>query len=309
MTPKKAIAAYILTVLVFLLGNFSLYHNLKPQLDEATQAIEKDSTLVLAKGIDEKKLSDRLYNGGYLDYRQDADFVASRLKNYLDANGSLPNLGSLLKPELKVPADSALSLGGDGFKTRIETDLYKLGNTKEFDDLVAKTSNSTVYEEPDGTGTIRVKINNGKGISQSIANIPVRLKRYDYRKIYRYKEQRNKQGQIEKKDSTLVEEILVDSIIGIAKTDANGIATFKVKKGEHYGVLPILKGFQYGREKGTTKGALSDELQVSFTQKPHVLTLLSPQVFSNLKYDRTLVVRTPAVFKYSLISIAITFIF
>lgn len=308
MTPKKALAAYILTILVFLLGVFSLYHNLKPQLDEATKAIEQGSTLVLEKGIDERKLSDRLYNGGYLDYRQDADFVASRLKNYLDANGSLPNLGSLLKPELKVPADSALSLGGDGFKTRIETDLYKLGKTKEFDDLVAKSSNSTVYEEPDGTGRIIVKINNGKGISQSIANIPVRLKRYDYRKIYRYKEQRNKQGQIEKTDSTLVEEILVDSIIGIAKTDANGIATFKVKKDEHYGVLPILKGFQYGREKGTTKGALSDDLQVSFTQKPHVLTLLSPQVFSNLKYDRTLVVRTPAEFKDSLISMAIAFI-
>ena len=62
MTPKKALAAYILTVLVFLLGTFSLYHNLKPQLDEATQAIEQGSTLVLEKGIDQKKLSDRLYN-------------------------------------------------------------------------------------------------------------------------------------------------------------------------------------------------------------------------------------------------------
>ena len=308
MTPKKALAAYILTVLVFLLGTFSLYNNLKPQLDEATQAIEQSSTLVLKKGIDQKKLSDRLYNGGYLDYRQDADFVASRLKNYLDANGSLPNLGSLLKPELKVPADSVLTVAGDGFKTRIETDLYKLGKTKEFDDVVAKSSCTTVFEEPGATGIISVKINNGKGVSQSVSNIPVRLKHYDYRKIYRYNKQRNKEGKIEKKDSTLVDEILVDSIIGVANTDENGIATFKVKNGEHYGVLPIQKGFQYGREKGTTKGALSGELQISFTQKPHVLTLLSPQVFSNLKYDRTLVVRTPAEFKDSLISMVAGFI-
>ncbi len=308
MTSRKALAAYILTVLVFLLGTFSLYHNLKPQLDDATQAIGQGTTLVLEKGIDPKKLSDRLYNGGYLDYRQDVDFVASELKKYLDANGSLPNLGSLLKPELKVPANSVLSVGGEGFKMRIETDLYKLGNTKEFDDAIAKSNLTTVFEESGATGIISVKINNGKGVSQSVSNIPVRLKHYDYKKIYRYNEQKNKAGKIEKKDSTLVDEVLIDSIIGVAKTDENGIATFKVKKGGHYGVLPIQKGFQYGREKGTTKGALSEELHISFTQKPHVITLLSPQVFSNLKYDRTLVVRTPAEFKDSLIGMAVAFI-
>lgn len=205
-------------------------------------------------------------------------------------------------------ADSVSSVCGEGFKTRIKTDLYKLGKTKEFDDAVAKSNCATIYEEPGATGIISVKINNGKGVSQSVSNIPVRLKHYDYRNIYRYSKQKNKDGKIEKKDSTLVDEVLIDSIIGVAKTDENGIATFKVKKGEHYGVLPIQKGFQYGREKGTTKGALSDELHISFTQQPHVLTLLSPQVFSNLKYDRTLVVRTPAEFKDSLISMAAAFI-
>lgn len=308
MSPKKAIAAYLLTVAVFLLGISSLYHNLKPQLDEAENAIKEGTTIVLKKGIDKKKLSDRLYDGGYLDCRQDADLVASRLKDYLETNGSISNLGSLLKPKLKIPADSALSAGGEGFKLRVETDLYKLGKTKEFEDAVAKSNNTLVYEEPGATGIIRVKITNGKGFSFDISNIPVRLKQYDYKKIYRYNNKRDPTGQIERIDSTLVEEELVDSIIGVARTDKNGIATFKVKKGEHYGVLPIQKGFQYGREKGTTKGALSDELIVSFSQKPHVITLLSPQVFSNLKYDRTLVVRTPAEFKDSLIGMVVAFI-
>ncbi len=308
MTPRKALAAYILTVIVFLLGTISLYNNLKPQLDEASQAIEQGTTLVLKKGIDQKKLSDRLYNGGYLDYREDANLVASRLKKYLDENGSLPNLGSLLKSGLKIPADSAFSVGGEGFKTRIETDLYKLGNTEEFNAAVANSTLNTVFEEPGATGVISVRIKNGKGVSQSLSDIPVRLKHYDYQKTYRYDEKRNAKGQIEKKDSTLVEEILVDSIVGVAKTDKNGIATFKVKEGEHYSVLPIHDGFQYGREKGTTKGALAGELKISFVQKPHVITLLSPQVFSNLKYDRTLVVRTPAEFKDSLIGMTIAFI-
>lgn len=288
MTPKKALAAYILTVLVFLSGIFSLYHNLKPQLDEATQAIEQGSTLVLKKGIDEDKLSDRLYNGGYLDYRRDADFVASRLKKYLDTNGSFPNLGFLMKPELKVPADSALMYGGDAFKRQIKSDLYKLGINNDINTPIIYKS--FVDESADIAATIYVKINNGKGCNGHLADIPVRLKRYSVHK------------DIKGNDS-----IAIDTL-GIKTTDADGTITFKVKKGGHYSVLPIKNGFQYGRENGTTKGALSDQLQVSFTQKPHVLTLLSPQVFSNLKYDRTLVVRTPAEFKASLIGMAVAFI-
>lgn len=307
MTPKKALAAYILTALVFILGAISLYNNLEPQLNEATDAIKNGEALVLKKGIDRKKLSDRLYNGGYLDNRKDADFVASRLKKYLDTHGSIPNLGSLLKPDLKVTADTALAEGGEGFDTRIKRDLEKLGKDEKFDSI-AQLSNSTVFEEPGATGIIKVKINNGKGVSQSIANIPVRLKKYDYQRTYTYEEKKNKDGKIERTDSTLVEEELKETIIGVARTDENGVATFKVQKGGHYGVLPVQQGFQYGREKGTTKGALSGELNVSFVQKPHVLTLLSPQTFSNLKYDKRLVVRTPDEFKSSLINMVVSFI-
>ena len=307
MTPKKALAAYILTALVFILGTISLYNNLKPQLEEAQEAINDGRTLVLARGIDEKKLADRLNKGGYLEYRKDADLVASVLKNYLEKNGSIPNLGSLLKPELKISADSAGDVGGDGFKTRIGNDLEKLGKTPEFDSI-AQRSNATVFEEPGATGVITVKINNGKGLNLPLSNIPVRLKKYDYNRTYSYEEQKNKDGKLERTDSTLVEEELRETIIGVARTDENGVATFKVQNGGHYGVLPVQAGFQYGREKGTTKGALNGSLNVSFVQKPHVITLLSPQAFSNLKYDKTLIVRAPSEFKDSLISMLVSFI-
>lgn len=287
MTPKKALAAYILTVLVFLLGTFSLYHNLKPQLDEATQAIEQGSTLVLEKGIDQKKLSDRLYNGGYLDYRKDADFVASQLKKYLDTNGSFPNLGSLLKPELKVNADTAFKYGEKDFKSRIGSDYYKLGIT----DANNKTIEYAAFKnESDSIATITCQIKKPKGSKDDIAGVPVRIKRYTVRK-----------------DAKGNDSIAVDTL-GVLATDASGFVKFNVKRGGYYSVLPIKKGFQYGQERGTTKAALADGLNVSFTQKPHVLTLLSPQVFSNLKYDKTLVVRTPSDFKASLIGMAAAFI-
>lgn len=287
MTQKKALAAYILTSVVFILGVISLYHNLKPQLDEAVQAIEQGSTLVLKKGLDQKKLSDRLYNGGYLDNRQDADVVASRLKKYLDTNGTLPNLGSLLKPELKVNADTALATGGDGFKERIKSDEYKLGITDIQGHLITYKD---FVDEKDSIATLRVKINNKKGRSEDLSRIPVRISRYHM-----------------SKDVKGMDSIGIDTL-GVVFTNTSGVAQIKVKKREFYSVLPIKKGFQYGREKGTTKGALTNDLNISFVQQPHVLTLLSPQVFSNLKYDKTLVVRSPAEFKDSLIGMAVAFI-
>ena len=108
MTPKKTIIAYFITIAVFILGVFSLYNNLKPQLDEADYAIEKGTTLVLEKGLKKELLSERLYKSGYISDRKDAEFIAARITEYLDIHEELPNLGSLLKDELKVSADTAL---------------------------------------------------------------------------------------------------------------------------------------------------------------------------------------------------------
>ncbi|MDE6304384.1 MAG: FtsW/RodA/SpoVE family cell cycle protein [Paramuribaculum sp.] len=290
MTPKKAIAAYILTVIVFLLGAFSLYNNLEPQLNDAKKAIDEGETLVLEKDIDQKKLSDRLYNGGYLDNHSDADFVASRIKKIMNEKGSLPNLGSLLKPEFKVTADKASTFGGEDFQSRIKSDLYKLGVADEANNIINYRKYVDRQLPDSAVALISVKVKNAKGVKDTVGGIPVRIMQY---MVYQ--------------DAKGNDSIATDTM-GIKLTKASGMVSFKVKKGGFYSVLPIKKGFQYGREKGTAKGALSENLNISFAQRPHVLTLLSPQAFSNLKYDRTLVVRNPVEFKDSLISMAAAFI-
>lgn len=300
MTPKNTIAAYFITVTVFLLGVFSLYHNLKPQLDEANDAIKQGTTLVLEKGLKKEQLSERLYKSGYISDRKDADFIADRITRYLEIHGTFSNLGSLLKDELKVSADTALLLGGEGLKSRIENDYKNLGITEEFEEA-AETHGFKV----DGAdGVICVQIVNAKQINDTLSGIPVRIKHYPTRKTYQYIYQNTSKGKKEIIDSILVDEV----VLGYAITDSNGVATFNVKKGEHYSVLPIKKGFQYGREKGTTNGALKEELNLTFVQKPHVISLLSRQTFSNIKHDRTLIVRSPAKFIDSLVFMTIAYI-
>lgn len=300
MTPKKTIIAYFITIAVFILGVFSLYNNLKPQLDEADYAIEKGTTLVLEKGLKKELLSERLYKSGYISDRKDAEFIAARITEYLDIHEELPNLGSLLKDELKVSADTALLFGGEGLKLRIENDYKNLGITKDFE-KAPKTPN---FEVKGADGVICVQVVNAKQINDTLSGIPVRIKRYPTKKTYQYIYQNNSKGKKEIIDSILVDEV----VLGYAVTDVNGVATFNVKKGEHYSVLPIRKGFQYGREKGTTNGALNEELNLTFVQKPHVISLLSRQTFSNIKYDRTLIVRSPAKFIDSLVFMTIAYI-
>lgn len=282
MTPKKALAAYVLTVIVFLLGVFSLYNNLEPQLKEVEKSIKQGNTLVLKKGIDPKLLSDKLYDGGYINSRDDANLIASRICNYLDTNLTLPNLGALMKADLKIKVDT--TLGGDGLKSRIKGEYIKLGIANDLADQLKEKCRSP-FKDSIADGLIRVTIKNGEDVTAELSNIPVRITRYAY-------------------DGTEVK----DTILGYSMTNANGYVEFQVSKGGHYSVVPVREGFQYGREKGTTDGALSSPLDLSFVQKHHVLTLLDPQVFSNLKYDRTLVVRSPAEFKDSLVSMAATFI-
>lgn len=300
MTPKKTIIAYFITIAVFILGVFSLYNNLNPQLDEADYAIEKGTTLVLEKGLKKELLSERLYKSGYISDRKDAEFIAARITEYLDIHEELPNLGSLLKDELKVSADTALLFGGEGLKLRIENDYKNLGITKDFE-KAPKTPN---FEVKGADGVICVQVVNAKQINDTLSGIPVRIKHYPTKKTYQYIYQNNSKGRKEIIDSILVDEV----VLGYAITDVNGVATFNVKKGEHYSVLPIKKGFQYGREKGTTNGALKEDLNLTFVQKPHVISLLSRQTFSNIKYDRTLIVRSPAKFIDSLVFMTIAYI-
>ena len=230
MTPKKAIAAYLLTSIIFLLGLFTLYENLKPQLAEADSAIADGRAIVLEKGLKQQDVSDLLYDSEYVLDRKDADFIGLRIAEHLDTAGSIENLGALMKPGMRVPAATAVESGGEGLRLRVENDYHNLGITDSDFKPEATSADSAANAK------IIVKIKNGKGVDAAFEGIPVRLKEY-----------RKSAG-----NGSDVE----DRIAGFAFTDKSGTATFGAVKGKFYSVVPVCRGFQYGREKGTTGGAM-----------------------------------------------------
>lgn len=308
MTQKNAIAAYVLTVLVFLLGVKTLWNNFEPIFNEAEQRMgrETPNMMALTQNTDLRTLKELLYRGGYFEDEKDALFVASTISERMKKKGQLPNLGALMKPDFKVKADTMV--GGAGFKDRVKYDRAIIGltdldvvvdsvkNTQRRDSLAAVKGNVFEVGDKASQGVITVKINrNKKGENpDSLAGIAVRITCYP--------------DLSEVPDSGVVE--MPESVVmGYAKTDAKGEAIFKVPQGSRYSVLPMLEGWQFGRERGTVGGDLGDELEVSFIPKEHTLSILSPQVFSNIKRDRALIARTPAQFKSALIKTVTTYIF
>ncbi len=84
-------------------------------------------------------------------------------------------------------------------------------------------------------------------------------------------------------------------------TNADGIAKIHLEAGQSYSVLPIRRGFQYGREKGTTKtGTLEKDETFTFAQRHHTLSPLDASAYRNIRDDRSLLVRSPQMFKCKL---------
>lgn len=289
MTPKNALAAYIFICIIFVVGTFlSLYSNLKFQFTEIDEGIENSRILVLDQNLKEETLCHLLNTNGYASDEKDATLISKSIVAYLNSHGTIPNLGTLMKPEMKILADTAYEKGGRGLKMRVEKDWHNLG----VDCVEHKKSLPSIDISKDSTAEIVVSVTTALEDTMSVTNIPIRIKEHYYITT-------NDSGKLAR-----------DSIVGYVCTDTSGVARIALHKNRHYSVIPVRRGYQYGREKGTTKEeGLHGTLSISFKQNPHVLTLFSFQEFSNIKQDKTLIVRTPAQFKDALTIATLAFIF
>lgn len=286
MTPRNVIYGYLLCVGVFLCGIFSLCSNLSSKFDEFTKAETEKRALSLSSDFSTEDLYDIFYKGGYITDKKDARLAAEWIHDKKQKE-EIPNLGKLLKDEFKIPALTALEKGGDQTILRVENEFYNLGQDQEWENLSLDSIQSTVGNESEANALITVKVNS-KDENRKTSNIPVRLREH-YKKRTLIK--------TEKEDSTFTEEI-ESKIVAWGKTDDKGVVKFYVPKNHFYSVVPINRGYQYGREKGTTSTALNEAgLNCTFSEKAHSITPISRSVFYELKSDGALTARTPSDFK------------
>lgn len=226
------------------------------------------------------KLAQFLVNKGYLHDVNDARFIADSLISKLKDH-TLKNLGSLNKKAFHVSASAAETFGGENLKLRVKESRIRLGYNEDIATLY-KQKVAQTHSQPNTDGSlIEVAIDG----SNNVKDVLVQLKEYYFADSI------DNLGNLVLRNAQ-------DSIVGYAKTDADGIAYFKVKKGKYYSVLPIRLGYEYGRSKGTTRGPIEDDVtRYSFKQEFHHISLFDSNTYSKIKQDQSLTVRTPAQYK------------
>lgn len=286
MKLTNAVTGYILAAAMFIIGVMALNSNYAAMFSDVEQSLASHHSVVLEQDLSADTLKSVLVSGGYIEDPLDASFISQHITELLAQNGELENLGELNRPSYKISAQKALERGGKGLKARVKSDYELLGLDADWHKACATVKSS---DFGNASGLITVKIVNSQNIENApLSGILVRLKEH-------YVDSTANSGGTVTHPSHSIQ----TKVVGFALTDNNGEARFHVDKGKSYSVVPIAKGYQYGREKGTTiDGRLGDDpLNLTFRQQEHVLTPFDSYTYRSLKGDKTLLVRSPSQFK------------
>jgi len=280
--------------LVFTVLFLQMYSNQKEVLVRASEGYATGSVCNIDQTITKGKLVKLLLGKGYLSDIRDANFIADTILRRTDKK-PLPNLGTLNKRQFRIPASAADSLGGTKLKQRVRQSLAQLGYNEEIE-LLYEQHISTVCTKPGSDGTtIEVFIKDKE--AQPISGVVVRLKEHFFNDSI-------------DNEGDLIGRHAQDSLVGYALSGADGIARFKVNRHKFYSVLPVRKGYEYGRPKGTTRGGISDDVTVyNFIQNEHDLSLFDSYTYSRIKQDQSLTIRTPEQYKEGLLLSYFLFMF
>ena len=279
---RRDIIGMTLVSLVFALGFYALYSNQTPMLSRVDAAYESGDALNLSPDIEPGRLAQFLISKGYLTDSRDARLIADSIVEKMDGK-PLKNLGTLNTPAFQISAQAAEAYGGEDLKARVLASQKKLEYDSSIDPLYSSLPPSRL-EQAGGTKAVRVAVAEDK---QPVKGVVVRLREHYY---------------VTEKDSfdQVIGRELADSVVGYASTGDDGNAEFVIHEDHFYSFLPIRKGYEYGRTKGTTRGEPLRSV-IGFTQKPHKITMLGGMTYAKIKQDQSLTVRTPSAYKDRLI--------
>ncbi|MBR5169915.1 MAG: FtsW/RodA/SpoVE family cell cycle protein [Muribaculaceae bacterium] len=297
MNQRKAIIGMAIVSVFFLIGTFTLYHNVSPYLDDVSNAYREHDACNLDENLTASQLRDLLVSHEYVKDTTDGRLIASWIVERCRQDGGFTNLGALNRNVNKIGFTEISTKGGLELKGRLTAARQYLG-------VADSAALRAAAERPSrGQTAIKVKVvyndttgglgglwNKLTGRSmRPVAGVPVRLTGH----IPQVRDEF---------DDVTSELVSQDTVIAWAVTDEDGLAVLPAEKGKYYSVLPVKEGFEYGREKGTVDGPLGSRgARYTFVQHEHMLTPLSTSSYNRIKEDRALTVRTPGQWKDALV--------
>lgn len=300
MKNIKDILGLLLVSLLLIFGAFTLTHNHSDYFKRIEQAYRDHDSYNLDPKLGPGSLANLLQSHNYVSDTTDARYIATHIIKQCQ-DGGFANLGALNRNVNKLSATDILAHGGVELHERLVDARSRLG--------VPDTSATTPPIAP-GQPVIKVIVTHRdtlggmKGLVNKImrranfpvAGVPVRLTEHIQVKRNEF-------------DASPQPFSSRDTVLAWAVTNASGEALFPVEKGHYYSVIPVQDGYEFGREQGTVRGAISDnQTTYNFSQREQKLTPFSTPTYYRIKEDRALTVRTPTQWKDSLIVSVIMFL-
>ncbi|GEO09460.1 FtsW/RodA/SpoVE family cell cycle protein [Segetibacter aerophilus] len=245
-----------------------------------------------------------LQKGFYFSDKRDIDFIGKVVEN---GKRNLPdvidNIGELNKSNFNVNSEAAYAQGGEVFRRRVQVERALLGFSDE-DSALFQQERRKPVQLPSvnslnmGSGSINGVVQKGEKIP--VQGVLVRLQ-VILPEDSLYSEN---VGDVEQRIAVNTKGVrrvfVVDSLhhrqlqslTAFARTDANGHFSFTgLPANRSFAVLPLQPGYEFGRSQGVEN--LEDNEEFTFVQAPNTIKLFSNRDFSNLKKERSFIVRTP----------------
>ena len=294
----------LLVSLVMAVLFFQLYGVLKKDFEEVPGRLANGTIMNLNADKPAERIQLLLKRGFYFKDNKDIELVSSVIARGLTIHDEeIDNIGELNKSKYNINADEAYQKGGQNFRKRVQISRTLVGFSDDDSTLFEQERTKplqvpAVHSLSMGNQTISGEIH-----TQALQPVPGVLVRMRWiipqDSVYSSAVSEVENISVEFKNGVRKEFAFdsaknsqLQSLTAYARTDAAGKFTFAGLPGDKaYEVLPLQPGFQFGRSQGVTN--LTDAVKLAFVQSPHTIKLFSTRDFSNLKKEKSFIVRTP----------------
>ncbi|WP_346239162.1 FtsW/RodA/SpoVE family cell cycle protein [Niabella insulamsoli] len=289
---ERLLLGFVTVILAVMVWNY--YNHIEDDLAAADKGYQDGSVVNLAAPLSVQNLERVFKQGGYFTDQQYINFITRNLKQKVDEEGRLPNLGALNKDPLLINATAFLETASESGKLRFINALAYLGLDSALYDQEKKAP-------PPYPSKVDTKlVNDGVSVEGDIS----------------FKDDRGERGGVLIRLTKIFPDIYFDTLaagpeslqtIFYARTDAEGHYEFNNLEPEgNYSVAAIKPGFNFGTAKGSA--AIGSDRRFDFVGKPHQIRLLDGVAYRQIKQDKVLTVRTPDEFKKEFFTYIIFFV-
>jgi cell division protein FtsW (lipid II flippase)/cell division protein FtsI/penicillin-binding protein 2 len=263
--------AAVLMLVLFL----KLYWTLQPSLEAVEASMNTRSAIRLEPGVQHTALKKILYQGNYFSDPRDVDLLADSLAAKLRTIRTIDNLGALNKNSFSISVDPEWNplIGGAEFQGRLQASRQRLG----FDSVLYRKelSHPQQFSSSASVGKGKLEISGQVfNLDEPMSSVLIQLREHI---------------------AAVNDEDLIQREFYV-RTDKQGKFSFTgLQEDSGYSIVPLKPGYEFGGRQGAAQ--LQSNRSFKFTARPHMIRLIGPIVYAQIKEDGLLMVRTPEEFR------------